>query len=462
MEQLKNTYKVIAFAIPISTSILVSMLSSFFALLMVAQLGKLELAAAALAVPTFMTIMTTFSMIFYSVGILICHTNGQHSSPKMIGQIVKNGFWLAVILLIPSSIILWNIQKILIFCKQDPDIVARTSLYFHFSVFSMISTLICAIIAQFFVGIGKSKFTLISSAVNLPMILFLSNGFILGNFGFPKLGLAGASFAVFLSQILSSIPIIIYMMTNKNLKKYCIFSGSFWPNGTLIRKIFTLGLPIGLQFGGELAAMTVATYFMGFFGVTALAASQIVSQYSILFIMIVLGLSQGMSLLMSEAYAKQDIALIRLYVNSSLNIVLMLFILIFPLFFFFPEILTKMYISAGNINNSNFMVLTNHLFAIASILILMDGLRNILSGALRGLQDSKTPMKIGVSCLWLVSLPISYLVAFVFNGGPVGLRAAFISGYAVAAMLLWIRVQKKIANLTDKESSILKGSLLEA
>jgi len=59
-----------------------------------------------------------------------------------------------------------------------------------------------------------------------------------------------------------------------------------------MQKHFSLGFPIGIQFGAELAAMTVATYFMGYFGVIALAASQIVSQYSLIVVMVTLGLSQ--------------------------------------------------------------------------------------------------------------------------------------------------------------------------
>ena len=60
-------------------------------------------------------------------------------------------------------------------------------------------------------------------------------------------------------------------------------------------------MPIGMQFGGEFVAMTMATYLIGYFGVTALAASQIVSQYTMLVIILIIGLTQALSILVSEA-----------------------------------------------------------------------------------------------------------------------------------------------------------------
>ena len=80
------------------------------------------------------------------------------------------------------------------------------------------------------------------------------------------------------------------------MQKYPIFTGKFKPNFSLIKNIFLLGYPIGMQFGAELSAMTMATYFMGYYGTTALTASQIVSQYSMLVVMVILGLSQAVTM----------------------------------------------------------------------------------------------------------------------------------------------------------------------
>ena len=72
-------------------------------MMMVAQLGKEQLAAGSLAIPTFITIMTVTATIFYAIGILISHHRGQNKTPTEIGLIVKNGFWLAIFLAFPAG-----------------------------------------------------------------------------------------------------------------------------------------------------------------------------------------------------------------------------------------------------------------------------------------------------------------------------------------------------------------------
>lgn len=42
---------------------------------------------------------------------------------------------------------------------------------------------------------------------------------------------------------------------------------------------------------------------------------------------------------------------------------------------------------------------------------------------------------IGVITLWLISLPIFYLVAFNFQGGPIRLRIGFLTGFVVAVVV---------------------------
>jgi len=45
------------------------MISSFVAMMMVASLGEVELASGAIAITTYMTIMTIVAAFFYAIGI---------------------------------------------------------------------------------------------------------------------------------------------------------------------------------------------------------------------------------------------------------------------------------------------------------------------------------------------------------------------------------------------------------
>jgi MATE family multidrug resistance protein len=446
--------KVTIFALPISAGALLNMIASFGSMMMVANLGQAPLAAGALAVSTFLTIMTVVGTIFYAVGILISHGRGQGKSAAEIGEIVKNGFWLAVLLMLPAALILWHADKILLLLKQDPQLVALTHGYFHYAALLMVPFLCGSVMVQFFAGTGNPKFTLMTSAISLPAILLLAYGFILGNFGLPQLGLAGVTCASFIVQSIVCMSILIYMCWGKKPRQYRIFSGNFLPDWPLCKTIFLLGLPIGIQFGAELAAIAASTYFMGYFGVTALAASQISGQYSLLVVMIILGLSQALSVLSSEAYGKNNMPLVKQYLIASIYILLIFFAIVFLFFLFMPKMLIHFY--AGNLTDPVLIASAITFFAIAGITLLIDGVRNLFSGALRGLHDSKAPMHIGVICLWAVSLPASYLVGLTFNGGPVGLRIGFISGFLLAVLLLWARMRQKMHLITTERIELSK------
>lgn len=436
-------YKVAAFALPISAGGIINAIAGFISMMMVAFLGKEQLAAGSLAISTFMTVMLITATIFHSVGILISHHRSQNKTPAEIGLIVKNSFWLTLFLALPAGLGLWYADKLLLFFRQDPQLVTLTRGYFHFAAINMLPMLGNAVIAQFYAGIGKPRFTLLIALVSLPLTIILAYGFILGHFGLPRLGLSGITCASLIVQSFIMLVILFRMYLSKKTKPYQLFDKPFLPNWLICKSIFTLGVPIGMQFGGEFVAMTIATYLMGYFGATALAASQIVRQYYMLAIIPLIGLTQALSILCSEAYGKGDNNLIKEYLNASIALLVIVCFLVSILFFGFPKELIQFYVS-DKLTDIRLQYLAIIFFSISAFLLFADGIRHLFSGALRGLHDSQGPMHIGIIALWFVSLPVCYLVGFTFQGGPIGLRIGFLTGYIFAVIFLFLRIHKKL------------------
>lgn len=447
LSMLQNISKLTLFALPISAGALINMISNFVSMYFVAKLGTNELAAGALAVTTFITI-TMVAPIFYAISILISHSKGREYDVSAVGQLVKNGFWLAIILAIPAAIVLWNASKMLVLFGQDIELARLTQSYFHFAAFAMVPMLINNVITQFYTGIGHPRFTMKMAMISTPISIALSYSLILGKFGFPKLGLAGVTCAVFIVQFIFCIIMLTYLYFGNKVQKYKMFSGKFLPDLSLCKKIFFLGFPISLQFGGELAAMSVSTYFMGHFGANALAASQIVGQYALLIVMVSLGLSQALSILTSEAYGKNEFELIKQYVHAGVIVLSGLSTMVLAISILIPNYLTGFFINIHDPANQNIIHLAIIFFFLSAIFLFIDGIRNLFSGGLRGLHDSKAPMNIGIFCLWVISLPLCYFVAFTLGGGPIGLRLGFMVGFIVAVILLWKRIHHKINSIT--------------
>ena len=438
---LQYIYTIIKLALPISASGIVYMIANFICLLMVAQLGQIYLAASALAMTTYITIMTVSVTIFYSISILVSHKSSSSNHHKDVGLIIKNGIWCSLLVASIAALCLWNANYILVLFGQEQNLIDLTINYFHYASFGLFPLLVNTIFSQFFTSTGRQKLTLIIAITQLPLSVFFSYCFIFGKYHFPKLGLGGISCSAFLLQ--SIILLILSISLYYKDTQYEIFKKPWQPNKLICKEIFTLGFPIGIQFGGEMGAMSVATYFMGYFGIIALAASQIVSQCAIFVIMIKTGLTQAVSILTSKTYSSElPVAIrydnIKQYMHSSMLILCGMFIIVFILFCIFPETLIKLYVNEQRLN-PDLLHLSIYLFRINTVILFIDGFRHLFSGALRGLHDSQAPMRIGILSLWLISLPASYLVGFTLNGGPIGLRAAFTSGFIVATLILWAR-----------------------
>lgn len=159
---------------------------------------------------------------------------------------------------------------------------------------------------------------------------------------------------------------------------------------------------------------------------------------------ITLGLSQALSILVGEAYGNNNGNLIKEYIMSAMVILTAFFIAVLILFFTIPNYLINIFMTTSDAGNQEIIHLAIYFFIISALTLFIDGIRNLLSGALRGMRDSKTPMNVGVYCLWLISLPLSFVIAFYCNGGPIGLRIGFMSGFIIASLILWIKIQNKI------------------
>ncbi len=68
--------------------------------------------------------------------------------------------------------------------------------------------------------------------------------------------------------------------------------------------------------------------------------------------------------------------------------------------------------------------------------LFFDTLRNTLTGALRGLYDTRMTMFIAILSLWIIRMPLAYLFGFYWHAGIVG------------TILLWLRWRKKLQSFT--------------
>jgi len=86
------------------------------------------------------------------------------------------------------------------------------------------------------------------------------------------------------------------------------------------------------------------------------------------------------------------------------------------------------------------------LLVVGAFFQVFDGIQVVLLGALRGIADVRIPMFMAFFSYIVVSLPISYLLAFTFNFGYSGVWIGFVFGLSTAAVLFGLRLRNRLHN----------------
>lgn len=440
-------------SVPVAASGILNVLASLISMVFVAQLGRAELAASAIAVQTFITVTTLSATLLYSVSILMRYAFAQGLKEEA-GAVFQNATLLMFVLWVPTVLILWYSPAILTLLHQDPQLVAMSMHFFHWSAWLALPFLVNGLMNQFLLAVGKTRIIFAVSLVRLPCMVLLAYGLVLGRMGLPKMGLAGLACAQTFVQGAAALCMTLYY---RRYRAHHLALSTRWNiSWSTLKKLLHVGGPIGVQFGGELASFTAVMYMMGLFGVTALAASRVVGQYNMVTIMIMLAFSQGFSVCISEAYAKRDFPLAQTYHRAMLVIWIVLSVAVFSVFCFTGTFLMRLYFNPDLSVNQDMARLASSLFVVGGFRFMFDSARNILSGGLRGLQASAIPMRIGLGCIALIGLPSAYVLGVKLFYGPVALSSAFLSGFFVSTIFLWRRYHQKWAVLSAENGSVQK------
>jgi MATE family multidrug resistance protein len=67
----------------------------------------------------------------------------------------------------------------------------------------------------------------------------------------------------------------------------------------------------------------------------------------------------------------------------------------------------------------------------------------VITGTLRGIGDTRTPMTVNLIAHWLIGLPTGYLLCFVIGWGVYGLWVGLSLGLIVTGVILfWVWIVK--------------------
>lgn len=424
-------------AIPLTSAQIAQSLTGFFDTIMMGRLGAETLAAGGLASWTFIAILNTMAGIVMGISPLVAEAYGAGNKTR-IEKLTRQGFWLALLLSIPISIAIADLDRLMLQWGQSEATVTLASSYLDFILYGFFPALGFAMLRGVVSGLSLGRPIMI--IVSLGTVLNITGNYILGfgKFGFPRLELTGLAISSAISFWIMFIALVIYILRHPQLGKYRFFQQLHKLQPNTIFELLKTGIPIGIFMALELGLFTVVTYLMGALGTETLAAHQVVFQTIMVTFMIPLGMSFATTARVGQWLGRKDRLGIKRAGYISIGIGSIVMFLLAIVMFVFPQAIVGIYLNLDDPANAEIIALAVPILRIASLSQILDAVQKITYGALQGIQDIRIPVLLNISAFWVIGLSAGYILGFHFDLGGIGLWLGQSIGVTIAAILfLW-------------------------
>ena len=409
--------------------------------LMVGQIGFTSLAAASLANHIFTACLIIPKGISYGLTPLIVAAQAKQQYSK-IRYLFTNVLCMNTLVGVLLIGIILGVAWLLPVLKQDPQVSALAQPYLQIIALSIIPMMLFITFARFLEALGYTnqlmRITLISTVVNILFNYML----IYGAWGMPKLGLNGAGCATLLSRTVMMVLAGAYVLFSSELEAYQIDIKRKYLNTTYFLKLARLGIPVGLQLGGEMMAFACMAIMAGCLGASAQAAHAIVSNV----LDIALGITWAIgttSILVSRPFSIRNTQALK-----EISIIGFLIVIFVYIMLTLRLLYSYRYIFVGYNTNQEVLGIAASLVVISAVFNLADSIYTIAIGILRGMQETFQPMVIAYLSNWLIGLPISYILAFKLTKGITGIWIGKTVAFALAALIFLLRFYQKMHQLS--------------
>jgi multidrug resistance protein, MATE family len=382
---------------------------------MVSTLGTEELAAAGSAGIWSFTLSTMLLGIVGCVSTFAGQSLGR-GEKQHCARYAWQGIWLsfgAVFLILA----LWPLAGPFFGIMGHSEKVTTLELqYFRLRLPGYIAMAWGTALAAFFQAVDRPRIPMYTAILGTAVNLFLNYLLIFGNWGFPRLEIAGAALATVIAQFIQVLALHLVFISRPFNREFRTRSAWRW-DPVRSRELVRIGIYSGLSMLMDVANWGIFTSFVvGSFGAIQLASHNIALSFMHVSFMPAVALNQGIAAIVSRWIGRGDIprAKARTYTAIKLAASYMLFMgaffaltgnrLIFLTFSQEPEVIR-----------------TGHkLLILAAVFQGFDAVNIICMGALRGAGDTRWIMWIMFISAYVFFLPLAVLIAVGLNGQVFG------------------------------------------
>ena len=426
--------------------------------LMVGRLPNSPLAISASSLGNTIFYAIVFCAIYLLNGLetLIAQSFGRGEEGECVYLLIQS-FWIAIIatplVMLATLGVLWLLPHL----GTPPEIVRETSKYVYALIWSAAPLLGYMALRRFLQSINHvlliSVSLITASAVN-----FAGDwAFLFGHLGLHAMGIAGSGWSTLVVRVYMLLLLIGGTVWAMRTNGYRVKGYMLAPNGPRLKALLRIGWPSGLQNLEELGVSTVVSILCARLGAVLLAANQVVLDLNAFVYQVAAGLSYATIVRVGQSAGRNSLPQVRRAAGASLWLGLGFMLIAATLFAAFAPFWAGLY------TNSHAVVLAAApIFLICAFALMGDTLFVLLSSAMTGLGDTRTPMIVSLVWNWGIGMPLSYLLAFRFgyalNGLWLGRASASLGTGITIGVLWWLRVRREVRADRPLQLSVLSST----
>ncbi|MEP5151709.1 MATE family efflux transporter [Planktotalea sp.] len=369
------------------------------------------------------------------------------SDELQMRRTTRMGLWLSFVFAVVIMPGFFFSEAILLLLGQSTQVASDVQSYLRIAGWGIVPALGVMVLKSYLAAIERTQVVLWVTLIAAGTNALLNYALIFGNWGAPELGLQGSAIASLFVQILSFVVIAGYVL--RALPEQQIFARVWRPDWDAFFLVARLGVPIGFTMLAETGLFAASALMMGWLGEIQLAAHGIALNLTAATFMIHLGLANAATVRAGNAMGRKDVAHLKRGAKVISLMSLVFAILTIAAFVLIPEVLIGWFLDPEEPNRGVIVQAGVILLFVAGIFQLVDAGQVMALGLLRGLQDTRVPMQIAVFSYWVIGVPCSYVLGFIFDFGGAGIWVGLAIGLAFAALLMGRRFVKLTAQMAS-------------
>lgn len=281
------------------------------------RVGEVELGASAIAGLFYISLFMLGFGFGTGAQILMARRNGE-SNYHDIGKIFNNSIYF----LLALGLALFFIIKIFspVFLKSfisSPAIYAATHEFLRFRIYGIFFAFMNVIFRAFYISITKTRMLTFAAVLMAAVNIILDYLLIFGNWGFPKMGIAGAGLASSIAEGSAALFFLFLTLRTVDIRKYGLFKRGK-PDLAVVGKTLEISVYVMMQNFASLGGWFVFFMIVEHMGERTLAISNIIRSIYMVMMIPIWGFSSAVNTLVSNSLgAKHPDKVIPIIIKAS-------------------------------------------------------------------------------------------------------------------------------------------------